>query len=301
MTTIQIKAFLQIIYEGNMSKAAENLFITQPALSRIVKTLESNVGGNLFNRQRGKHSVELTTLGEAFLPIAEKWHQLYVDTSGLTQQLHQIKYTITATDSLNTCVFPSIYEKMLGQYPSISLCIRSHHTFDSYSDIEMGRADIGFVSTERYSKKVKSFLLFKEKMLLIYAKHIAFPEILSPDQLDPSEEIRIPWFFEYDLWHNYWFDASIAPKVVVDKISIVSEFILSPQNCWAIVPSTVAEYLCKSGLFTTSLLVNGPRDRNCYCIFRKCQKEHLHNILLSLINEHIKDIPGITPLGLGSI
>ena len=295
MTSTQIKAFLQIVDEGNLSKAAEYLFITQPALSRIIKALENNLGGKLFDRQHGKESMKLTDFGEAFLPIAEKWQQLSTEAYELRQHLQQQKYTITATDSLNTCFFPVIYEKLLAQNPFISLRIRSHHTLDSYMDLEQGRADIGFVSTVRHSKKVESILVFQEKMLIIYDKHRHFPDMLSPDELDPTEEIRIPWSPEYEAWHNYWFAPSIASRVLVDKISIVAEFLLSSKS-WAIVPITAADYLCKNDQFNTSELINGPNDRKCYCISRKDRKEKLHNILLALINEHIKDMSGITSI-----
>lgn len=48
MTNTQLEAFLTLCRYGNITQAAEHLFITQPALSRLIKSLESELGYTLF-------------------------------------------------------------------------------------------------------------------------------------------------------------------------------------------------------------------------------------------------------------
>lgn len=73
MTSLEIEAFLSIVRCGNISTSAKELFVTQPALSRRLKALESELGYTLLLRQRGMHQIQLTEEGKAFFPVAEKW------------------------------------------------------------------------------------------------------------------------------------------------------------------------------------------------------------------------------------
>jgi len=62
MTLVQLRHMIDLANTGSFVKSAENLFITQPALSRSIQLLEEELGGKLFDRQ-GRHS-SLTVLGE---------------------------------------------------------------------------------------------------------------------------------------------------------------------------------------------------------------------------------------------
>ena len=59
MTKTELEAFLAVLQYGSISAAAERLFITQPAMSRRMKSMEEELGYSLFERGRGQRSVEL--------------------------------------------------------------------------------------------------------------------------------------------------------------------------------------------------------------------------------------------------
>ena len=65
MTLVQLKHFLALAGNGSFSKSAQQLFITQPALSRSIKSLEDELGQALFDRV-GRHT-ELTAFGRHVL------------------------------------------------------------------------------------------------------------------------------------------------------------------------------------------------------------------------------------------
>ena len=65
MTLVQLKHFLALAGNGSFSKSAQQLFITQPALSRSIKSLEDELGQPLFDRV-GRHT-ELTAFGRHVL------------------------------------------------------------------------------------------------------------------------------------------------------------------------------------------------------------------------------------------
>ena len=70
MQLAQVEGFLEVARRANLSRAAEALFITQPALTARLRALEAEVGSPLF--RRGRRGMALTDAGRAFLPYAER-------------------------------------------------------------------------------------------------------------------------------------------------------------------------------------------------------------------------------------
>jgi DNA-binding transcriptional LysR family regulator len=66
----QLRYFVAVAEDGNISRAAKRIFLTQPALSRQIKALESEIGQCLLERQA--HSIRLTPVGEALLHEARE-------------------------------------------------------------------------------------------------------------------------------------------------------------------------------------------------------------------------------------
>lgn len=82
---MQLKAieyFIAIVDAGSFTAAAENLFISQPALSQHIRKLEDEIGVKLFDRS--KHSAELTEAGNLFLHEGKRILQIY------NQLLHRL-------------------------------------------------------------------------------------------------------------------------------------------------------------------------------------------------------------------
>src|SRR6187549_1426274 len=66
----QLRYFVAAAEEGNISRAAKKIFLTQSALSRQIKALEEEIGQCLLERQA--HSIHLTLTGEALLDEARE-------------------------------------------------------------------------------------------------------------------------------------------------------------------------------------------------------------------------------------
>src|SRR6185369_16976930 len=66
----QLRYFVAVAETGNISRAAKQIFLTQPALSRQIKALEHEIGHYLLERQA--HSIRLTPAGEALLREARE-------------------------------------------------------------------------------------------------------------------------------------------------------------------------------------------------------------------------------------
>ena len=74
----ELKYFLAVAQTGSISAAADSLYITQPSLSRQMKNLETEAGGELF--ERGSRRITLTERGKLLKKRAEEMLELYDKT-----------------------------------------------------------------------------------------------------------------------------------------------------------------------------------------------------------------------------
>ena len=72
MTSRQIEIFIRLADNLNFAKTAEDLFTTQPTITRELRNLEDEIGVSLFKRDR--HNVEITPAGASFLVEARQIH-----------------------------------------------------------------------------------------------------------------------------------------------------------------------------------------------------------------------------------
>ena len=70
MNQAEIETFLMIVKTKNITKTAENLFLSQPTVSHRLKLLEDELNVKLLNRKQGYKQIELTTQGEEFIPVS---------------------------------------------------------------------------------------------------------------------------------------------------------------------------------------------------------------------------------------
>lgn len=110
MTILQVLYVLEIAKYGNLSKAAESLYISQPALSLQVKRLEQELGCELFHRE--PQGVTMTAAGKAFCKDAEDvaaaWRKLQEGTKLLGNVVcHEVRIGI-GPRALASGVFESV-------------------------------------------------------------------------------------------------------------------------------------------------------------------------------------------------
>ena len=101
MNIQNITAFLAIVHTGTISKAAQELYLTQSAVSHRLKALEDEINARLIVRCQGRQGIQLTAQGEEFIPIAERWLSLLQDTRRLSVKNDRRYLSIASVDSLN--------------------------------------------------------------------------------------------------------------------------------------------------------------------------------------------------------
>ena len=148
MNTDYYRVFLAVARLRSLTRAAEELFTSQPAITRTIKNLESELGTKLF--ARSKKGVELTREGqilyehvESAFNLLEKGEQEIASSTSLTKGSLSIGTTITALDEF---LFDYI-ERFRSSYPGIRLKLNTQSSDKTISALRQGSVDIAFVTT----------------------------------------------------------------------------------------------------------------------------------------------------------
>ena len=142
----QLKAFHAVAVHGSFTKAAERLFLTQPAISDQVRKLEERFGVLLFHRN--KRSVRLTDLGERLLSITQRLFVIEAEAQELLQdsQALQTGSLILAVDA-PVHVLPQI-ARFCERYPGISVKIETGNTDESLFRLFNYQADLALLGRD---------------------------------------------------------------------------------------------------------------------------------------------------------
>jgi DNA-binding transcriptional LysR family regulator len=120
----QLRAFLAIVEAGSLGMAAETLHVTQPALSRMVRRLETQLGVPLFERR--STGMELTHYGHALLPHATV---LSAEGARALEQINSLRglghgtLRIGSVASAAIMVLPPVLDRILTQWPNLHVQI----------------------------------------------------------------------------------------------------------------------------------------------------------------------------------
>lgn len=287
MTDLELEAFLEVLRLGSVSKAARSLFVTQPALSRRLQSLEEKLGYPVFVRGKGIRYVKLTEAGERFVPVARRLRALYREAADIGMQPEQPVLQIASVASVSTYLLPEVMREFCACRPDVRLNFHHYHSLEAYQYMEEGMLELALISDDMYSKTVETLPLFREPMVLVYGKKDAAEKPVRPEELDPAGEIRLPWNPEYDAWHDYWFRKGAGCRVGLDQMSLL-EYFLSVDERWAIVPYSVACFLGERVF--VNRLQDGPPDRIIYYLRRPGAQMQEAELFLELVRDKLKKL-----------
>lgn len=236
MTHTEIACFLAICRYKTGSRAAEALFITQPSLTARLKTLEKELGGKLFFRNKGGREMILTPAGQAFYPLALEYEALLEKMQQVCQKQSET-LRVSALDSLDTFLLPQVYEAFLQEYPHIHLELQDMDVGPASESIHAGTTDIAFTTGPNTDRGLKQTLLFYEPMVLICSADAPLKGTVTARQLSSVPEVFIDWSQAFVRWHQQ--TLGIIPKLSISIMNHLQQF-LEKGNCWAIVPVSVA-------------------------------------------------------------
>ena len=231
-----IKYIKAIAQYHSFSKAAQILYVSQPALSRFVKKVEEEMGVSLFDRDTVP--LRLTPAGERYLRYMEEFQQLekkmFAEFSAHGASVQSL--TIATLPLLGIYVLPKIIPDFAEQYPSVDQRIVECSSVDLLKRLDAGEADLALTNLQPSQEGFAARKLLRDP-LVIAARYTdemrrRYPgcedNLNNPIQVDLSE-LEQETLIVLRPWQNMRIAAetacrhySFAPAQVVEVPSLPS-------------------------------------------------------------------------------
>lgn len=245
----QVRYFLAVSRELNFTRAAESCHVAQPSLTRAIKQLEDELGGELFRRERNLS--HLTDLGNRMLPMLQQCYDSALTAKSLAQSIKKgaiAPLPIAMSVTVNIMLLISFLTELVRVLPGLELRFYRGSNAEITELLKKGEAEVAIAGpVDGAWERLDSWLLFKEPYRLVVGKehHLASAsEAIDPgalknerllcrnncDNLQELTEFLVQRSGYPDTKHDIWneqdlvsfLDANLG-FVIMPQSSIVSE------------------------------------------------------------------------------
>ena len=264
-----LRTFLEVSKTRHFGKAAQNLYLTQSAVSFRVRQLEDLVGVPLFNRQR--NNIMLTTAGERLIPHAENilasW-QIALQDVGLPEQ-QDMHLALGGISNLWGTFLQSTIPKLAEAFPYVSIRTEINSNLELTRSLIAGRLDVAVVLDPPNIAELKATKIGKIDLALVSnSKNVHLSD------LNDVGYIFIDWGTAFNLKHAKLFKNPIAPILHTEQSQIALEFLLTNGGAAFLPLAQLETYLEEKQLFLVKDVK--PVSRTVYAVSRKECKTNLN-------------------------
>jgi LysR family transcriptional regulator, repressor for citA len=163
-----LRTFIICARYENFREASEELFLTQPAVTKHIKRLEENLNILLFERVGNK--VVLTPAGYKFLSYARELINNYeqgMNDFESWKQGYNRKLIIAAAPQIASSFLPALLRKFTDENPNIEVIINVLNSYEIGKEISAGRADLGLSRIVPIQTNIKIETVHKESVILV--------------------------------------------------------------------------------------------------------------------------------------
>lgn len=142
----QLRTFYLVAREGGFTAAAARLHVSQPAVSRQIKSLERAVGSTLFCRRDRR--LELSEAGRILFEYAQGIDRLQREAGRVMEELrelHRGRVLLAASTTPGNYVLPAVIAEFRRLHPGVSVTLTVANTAEVVRRVEAGEADLGVV------------------------------------------------------------------------------------------------------------------------------------------------------------
>jgi DNA-binding transcriptional LysR family regulator len=219
-----LRYFLQLAEELHFKKAADKLFIVQPALTKQIQELEKELGVLLF--ERNKRRVKLSLAGQYF---KEKIEKVFED---LEQAKSNVKLIENGTKGeirigyVGSCIhtfLPDLLSKLHENYPEIQTYLSEMTSAAQFTAIQNGALDIAFLRNPPPHKRMGQKLIFQETFSVILPeKHVLNDANFKDMGQLAHESFILPTKSDGDLYQKLQWsiceDAGFTPHIAYETV-----------------------------------------------------------------------------------
>lgn len=182
--------FISVAENLSFSKAAGNLNISQPAVTRHIKELEERYKTNLFERKGNK--IYLTKAGEkvynAFKHIAREYRELEFDIG----QMHNSvvgEFRIGASSTISQYVIPRVIASFHKRYPKIQIFLLNGNSFEMEKALLENQVDMALVENNSSQPGIRYRNFMDDELIVVTGSNSVYAK---KEEIRKDELIQIP-------------------------------------------------------------------------------------------------------------
>jgi DNA-binding transcriptional LysR family regulator len=283
-----LHAFVEVAQRGSVSRAAEALFVTQPALTARLKSLERELEATLFVRsQRG---MRLSEAGRAFLPYAERTLDTVSTGRRLLSELARGEagqLALGAAPAVSTYVLPRILTRFRTTHPKVSVAVRTGHSEEVLELVLREQVQVGLGRSLRHPD-VEAIPLYDDELVLVVDPRHPFAQQseVGPDQMT---EVQLILFDRTSSYHRLTFDffqqLGALPRGVMELDNIDAAKKMVEQGLGvALLPHTAVAAELEAGSLKPVTLADASFPKRRIVIFRRRDGEAASGALEAFLN-----------------
>jgi DNA-binding transcriptional LysR family regulator len=164
----QLQAFVEVARRRSVTAAAEALFVTQPALTARLNSLEAALGTQLLHRRR-RGGAQLTEQGRVFLAYAERAVDTVAEGRRVLDALAEGRagqVAIGCSPAVSTYVLPGILRRFAATHPGVQLAVRTGHSEEVIELVKREQVEIGLVRSLP-EPQIEAFTLYEDQLVLV--------------------------------------------------------------------------------------------------------------------------------------
>ncbi|MEM1369514.1 MAG: LysR family transcriptional regulator [Cyanobacteria bacterium P01_H01_bin.15] len=209
-TLDQLRILAAIAHEGSFKRAADSLFVSQPAVSLQVQNLEKQLNVPLFDR--GGRRAKFTEAGQLLLDYCEKIITLCQETCRAIEDLQNLQggtLIVGASQTTGTYLLPRMIGQFRQLYPDVSVQLQVHSTRRTSWGVANGQVDLAIIGGEVPSELQETLEIIPyaqdELALILPAGH----ELAQVEAIDKEDLYTL---------HFITLDAQSTIRKVIDKV-----------------------------------------------------------------------------------
>lgn len=173
MDSKQIQYILKVSECQNITRAAEQLFVSQPALSHFISKAEEELGAKIFNR--GTSPLTLTQAGEHYIKTAKMMVALEDNLKKEIDDLNNCREGVIRlglSDMRATTLLPFVLPQFKKLYPNVVIQTVETSSRTVEENVKEGIVDLGIIPLYDFDQNLESQVLYDEELLMISVEDI---------------------------------------------------------------------------------------------------------------------------------
>ncbi len=173
MTIQDIQNLLVILSEGSINKASTKLYISQPALSKMIRKIEQEYDITLFVRTPGEHTLRLTGEGEIFfdqIRHINDEHEILLERLKEKKERRHSVINIGMSPRVSNLISPKLVKWLHDHHPEVFIRVIENNSTELEKAVENGEIDMAYVSRHTLHDDMLSYVIVNEIHNYIYLR-----------------------------------------------------------------------------------------------------------------------------------